>query len=147
MLNNNGYYTRSRRTRRCVPSGAGSWKAPTPELCSHRHCFSMNWTSLALIAITLVGGLLRFYAIGSKGLWLDEAFSVWMGRQPLPDLIGWLVRIDQHPPLYSICNQKIASSAIFRLGRRKGEFSKAQSPYSPLFDNGQIVCYEDGKTD
>ncbi len=53
-----------------------------------------------LIAITLFGGLLRFYAIGDKGLWLDEAFSVWMGRQTLPDLFRWLVRIDQHPPLY-----------------------------------------------
>jgi uncharacterized membrane protein len=60
----------------------------------------MNWTHFVLIAITLVGGLLRFYAIGDKGLWLDEAFSVWMGWQSLPELFEWLVRIDQHPPLY-----------------------------------------------
>ena len=55
---------------------------------------------LALVAITSLGGFLRLYHIGSKGLWLDEAFSVWMGRQPVGEMLGWLVRIDQHPPLY-----------------------------------------------
>ncbi|HRA68502.1 MAG TPA: glycosyltransferase family 39 protein, partial [Caldilinea sp.] len=35
-------------------------------------------------------------------LWLDEAFSIWMARQPLGDLLGWIVRIDQHPPLYYV---------------------------------------------
>ena len=53
-----------------------------------------------LLAIVALGGVLRFYQIGNKGLWLDEAFSVWMGWQPVGDLLGWLVRIDQHPPLY-----------------------------------------------
>jgi len=47
-----------------------------------------------------LGGFLRFYQIGSKGLWLDEAFSIWMGRQPVREMLGWLVNIDQHPPLY-----------------------------------------------
>jgi len=53
-----------------------------------------------LLAITAAGGLLRLYQIGSKGLWLDEAFSVWMGWQPLGQMFGWLLKIDQHPPLY-----------------------------------------------
>lgn len=53
-----------------------------------------------LVGMTVLGGFLRFYAIGDKDLWLDEAFSVWMSRQPLPALFDWLVRIDQHPPLY-----------------------------------------------
>ena len=53
-----------------------------------------------LLALTLLGGALRILALGSKGLWLDEAFSVWLARQPLPDLYAWLLRIDQHPPLY-----------------------------------------------
>ena len=43
---------------------------------------------------------MRLYEIGSKGLWLDEAFSIWMARQPVPQILSWLVRIDQHPPLY-----------------------------------------------
>ena len=48
----------------------------------------------------MLGGLLRVNQIGAKGLWLDEAFSVWMGWNSLPDLIAWLLRVDQHPPLY-----------------------------------------------
>jgi len=57
-------------------------------------------TPLLLLAITLLGGWLRFYAIGQKGLWLDEAFSVWLGWHRLPEMWGWIARIDQHPPLY-----------------------------------------------
>lgn len=53
-----------------------------------------------LAAITLAGAGVRFYRLGDKGLWLDEAFSVWMSSHSLPDLYAWLVRIDQHPPLY-----------------------------------------------
>ncbi len=56
--------------------------------------------ALWLGAITLLGLGLRVWAIGAKGLWLDEAFSIWMSRHPLPDLLDWIVRIDQHPPLY-----------------------------------------------
>jgi mannosyltransferase len=55
-----------------------------------------------LLAIGALGGLLRACQIGSKGLWLDEAFSVWLGWQPLGEMLSWLVRIDQHPPLYYI---------------------------------------------
>jgi len=58
------------------------------------------YDALLLPAIIALGGFLRFYRIGSEGLWLDEAFSVWMGRQPVGEVLGWLVRIDQHPPLY-----------------------------------------------
>jgi mannosyltransferase len=57
-------------------------------------------TAYFLIVITVAGALLRIYLIGDKDLWLDEAFSVWMGWNSLPDLMDWLVRIDQHPPLY-----------------------------------------------
>ena len=57
-------------------------------------------TPCLLLAIVALGGALRFYQIGSEGLWLDEAFSVWMSWQPVGKLLGWLVRIDQHPPLY-----------------------------------------------
>jgi mannosyltransferase len=55
---------------------------------------------LPLLAITAIGAFLRLYRIGATGLWIDEAFSVWMGRQPVGQMLGWLVRIDQHPPLY-----------------------------------------------
>lgn len=62
--------------------------------------FRSHRTLLLLIAVTLLGGLLRVYRLGDKGLWLDEAFSVWLAGHSLSDLYGWIVRIDQHPPLY-----------------------------------------------
>jgi mannosyltransferase len=51
-------------------------------------------------AITLAGVFLRVVYLDSKGMWLDETFSVWMAGHSLPELLQWLVRIDQHPPLY-----------------------------------------------
>ena len=54
-----------------------------------------------LAGLVLAAGLaLRFWQIGDAGLWLDEAFSLWMGSQRLTEMAGWLARIDQHPPLY-----------------------------------------------
>lgn len=53
-----------------------------------------------LALIVMAGALLRFYAIGQKPLWLDEAFSIWVASHPLPEIGVWLIRIDQHPPLY-----------------------------------------------
>ncbi len=70
-------------------------------LASLKHKFALDRLSpLLLLAITVVGAALRLYEIGSKGLWLDESFSVWLGRQPLFEMLAWLLRVDQHPPLY-----------------------------------------------
>jgi hypothetical protein len=55
---------------------------------------------LCLASIVGVGAVLRLWRIGSKSLWIDEAFSVWIGWQSIPEALAWLVRIDQHPPLY-----------------------------------------------
>jgi mannosyltransferase len=59
-----------------------------------------RWTPFLLAGITAIGFILRVWEIGTKGLWLDEAFSVWLGWKPLGEMLSWLVRIDQHPPLY-----------------------------------------------
>ena len=53
-----------------------------------------------VIIITLVGGFLRVLLLGTKGMWLDETFSVWMASHSVPDMMQWIARIDQHPPLY-----------------------------------------------
>jgi hypothetical protein len=53
-----------------------------------------------VILITLVGGALRVFQLGIKGMWLDETFSVWMASHSVADMLQWIVRIDQHPPLY-----------------------------------------------
>ncbi|HEU5101692.1 MAG TPA: glycosyltransferase family 39 protein, partial [Roseiflexaceae bacterium] len=55
---------------------------------------------MPLVAIMLAGAALRLYLIADKSLWLDEAFSVWMGWQPLGAMWRYLVQLDQHPPLY-----------------------------------------------
>jgi hypothetical protein len=52
------------------------------------------------IVITIIGGWLRIYLLGSKGLWLDETFSIWMAHHNLIDMLQWIIKIDQHPPLY-----------------------------------------------
>jgi len=59
-----------------------------------------NCLYFALLIITLLGGGLRFWQIGAQSLWLDEAFSFWLARQPCADMLRWIVQIDQHPPLY-----------------------------------------------
>ena len=66
---------------------------------AHRRTLA-RFAPLVLLGITLLGGGLRIFQIANKGLWLDEAFSVWLGWQPLGQMWGWLLRIDQHPPLY-----------------------------------------------
>lgn len=50
--------------------------------------------------ITLIGGALRLLLLAKNGLWLDETFSLWMASQRVGEMLHWLVRIDQHPPLY-----------------------------------------------
>ena len=50
--------------------------------------------------ITLIGGLLRIFLLGNKGMWLDETFSVWLANHSVAEMLQWMVKIDQHPPLY-----------------------------------------------
>jgi mannosyltransferase len=33
-------------------------------------------------------------------MWLDETFSVWLAEHSVGDMLQWIVKIDQHPPLY-----------------------------------------------
>jgi len=53
-----------------------------------------------VIIITLIGGGLRIFLIAHKGLWLDETFSIWMSSHSVAEMLQWIVKIDQHPPLY-----------------------------------------------
>jgi mannosyltransferase len=54
----------------------------------------------SVLIITVIGGLLRVFLLGIKGMWLDETFSVWLASHGIADILHWIVRIDQHPPLY-----------------------------------------------
>ena len=62
----------------------------------------VNSFNFWLVLIILVGGSLRFGAIGAKAIWLDEAFSIWVAKQSVPEIGQWLIQIDQHPPLYYV---------------------------------------------
>lgn len=53
-----------------------------------------------VLAITVAGGFLRVLLLGAKGMWLDETFSVWLAGMGAADMLDWIIRIDQHPPLY-----------------------------------------------
>lgn len=59
------------------------------------------YTFLLTLLLLLAFGL-RLYTIDTKAVWLDEAFSIWLANQPILDLWWWLIKIDQHPPLYYI---------------------------------------------
>jgi len=54
----------------------------------------------AVAALTLAGLVLRL--LSSRGIWLDEATSVWQAQMPLPQLFDTLRTTDVHPPLHHI---------------------------------------------
>jgi mannosyltransferase len=83
-----------RAYRRGTPSGVGKVRArPIPSL-------SENKTLLALLAIMLLGAVLRFYGLGFQSLWGEELAS-WdfSTRETVSQVIGG-VRSDSDPPLY-----------------------------------------------
>jgi mannosyltransferase len=53
-----------------------------------------------VLIITVIGGGLRVLFLAKNGLWLDETFSVWLANHSVADMLQWIARIDQHPPLY-----------------------------------------------
>ena len=53
-----------------------------------------------VVGLTLLGAFLRALYLAGKGMWLDETFSVWLASHSVADILQWVVRIDQHPPLY-----------------------------------------------
>jgi mannosyltransferase len=55
-----------------------------------------------VLLITLVGGVLRLIMLDFRGMGLDETLSVWLSSYSVSDILQWVVRIDQHPPLYYI---------------------------------------------
>jgi mannosyltransferase len=56
--------------------------------------------ALVLFGIFVLGTFLRLYQIGSKSIWLDEAFSIYMSAKPVSEMLGLIVDIEKHPPLY-----------------------------------------------
>ena len=42
-------------------------------------------SAIALLLIVALGAFLRFFAIGAKTVWLDEAFSIWVANHGIVD--------------------------------------------------------------
>lgn len=85
--------------------------APIPPLDfagRSRHCVGRTvdsrrqnlLTGVVLALVVGAGAWLRFHAIGAKPVWLDESFSIWLANQGVTDALRWMVKVDQHPPLY-----------------------------------------------
>jgi mannosyltransferase len=59
-----------------------------------------RWIHLVILLIALLAFGLRLYAIDRQDIWGDEAFSIWLSSQPLPQVIAG--GADTHPPLYPL---------------------------------------------
>ena len=68
-------------------------RAPGP---LHKH-----WTLLALAAVMVLGGALRFYGLGIQSLWSDELASWYFSRDGLLQ-VPLNLREDIHPPGYFV---------------------------------------------
>ena len=53
-----------------------------------------------IICVTVLGTFLRFYHIGVKSLWIDEAFSFRSAQLPLSQIWGAQALVEPNPPLY-----------------------------------------------
>lgn len=53
---------------------------------------------LGILLVVLLALGLRLYAIDRQDIWGDEAFSIWLSSQPLPQVVAG--GADTHPPLY-----------------------------------------------
>lgn len=62
----------------------------------------LSRTAWLVVGLTLAGAVLRFYLLGHKSIWLDEAFSIALSGRELDELLRLTVRADTHPPLYYI---------------------------------------------
>ena len=55
---------------------------------------------LAIAALTAAAGAIRFYGLGSRALWLDEAYSSWFSALPWAELWIKTPQYETHPPTY-----------------------------------------------
>ncbi len=61
---------------------------------------SVTRYGLALLAIMVLGLALRAYHLATQSIWLDEAYSVWIAKLSVSQMIAEAAANDNHPPLY-----------------------------------------------
>lgn len=92
---------------------------------------------LALL-ITLAGAALRLLLLGVKGMDAAETVSVWLAGHNGAELLQWVSRFDQHPPLYYFLLNHWAAL--------QGDSPNAVRLLSALFGAGAIpLVYLTGK--
>jgi hypothetical protein len=78
-----------------------------------------SWTSVALVAVVIVGVVLRAWRLGFNGLSYDESFTAMAARLPLDHLFDYLRTQDSHPPFDYLLRAPLAragvSDAVLRL--------------------------------
>ncbi len=88
--------------------GVGMKSAETPFLSTPtgsawvgmRERWAAAAVPLTLGAVLVVAAALRLWHLGTKPLWFDEAWTVFIARQPLEEIPRLLRLYDTHPPLY-----------------------------------------------
>ena len=58
-----------------------------------------HWFRIVIVVAPLVAMALCWWIGSQQSMWFDEAYSVWLAKQPISELIR-LASIDTHPPLY-----------------------------------------------
>jgi hypothetical protein len=71
-----------------------------------------SWTGPALVAIVLVGILLRAWRLGFNGLTYDESFTAMAARLPLDRMFDYLRTQDTHPPLDYLLRAPLARAGV-----------------------------------
>jgi hypothetical protein len=82
-----------------LTAGAGALALPRPTLAGALALARRR--DVAAVAALTVGGLV-VRLLASRGIWLDEATSVWQAQMPLPQLFDTLRTTDVHPPLHHL---------------------------------------------
>jgi uncharacterized membrane protein len=59
-------------------------------------------TAAAVAALTLLGGLIRFWHLGSQSYWLDESYTVDLVSRGFGDMLSTIPRTESTPPLYYV---------------------------------------------
>lgn len=68
-------------------------------LLKSRHLLDYKYLFVAVLILTVAAGL-RLWHLGTKSVWFDEAYSVYVATQSFGDIPRLLARFDTHPPLH-----------------------------------------------
>jgi len=70
---------------------------------SSRHgSTGLDSSTIALVAIVLVGALVRFSTLGEQSFWLDESFTYGIVARDLGHAVATIPRTESTPPLYYV---------------------------------------------